>query len=125
MTENAGRPGASGADVARLFHTEAVAPILAREFPRLRYAAGRLGSGSDVLGLDDAMSRDHDWGCRLTLLVDQADAAVVPLVRDRLAAELPPTWRGRPVRFATTWDSSDVHRVEVATVRDFARPAGG
>jgi hypothetical protein len=36
----------SGADVARLFHEEAVAPVLAREFPRLRYAAARLGSGS-------------------------------------------------------------------------------
>ena len=121
MTGNAGRPGASGADVARLFHAEAVAPILAGEFPGLRYAAGRLGSGSDVLGLDDAMSRDHDWGCRLTLLMDQADAATVPAVRDRLAAQLPDSWRGRPVRFATTWDGSEVHRVEAATVRDFAR----
>lgn len=121
MTEDAGLTGASGAGVAGLFHTEAVAPVLARDFPRLHYAAGRLGSGSDVLGLDDAMSRDHDWGCRLTLLVDQADAAVVPLIRDRLAAELPPTWRDLPVRFATTWDSSESHQVEVATVRDFAR----
>ncbi|HEX4256306.1 MAG TPA: DUF4037 domain-containing protein [Streptosporangiaceae bacterium] len=121
MTGDTGLAGASGADVARLFHAEAVAPILAREFPRLRYAAGRLGSGSDVLGLDDAMSRDHDWGCRLTLLVDQADAAAVPAGRDRLAAQLPDSWRGRPVRFATSWDHSEVHRVEVATVGDFAR----
>ena len=42
-------------------------------------------------------------------------------MRDRLAAQLPDSWRGRPVRFATTWDSAEVHRVEVATVRDFAR----
>jgi hypothetical protein len=118
VTEEGGR---SGTEVARLFWTEAVAPVLAREFPRLRYAAARLGSGSDVLGLDDAMSRDHDWGCRLTLLVDQADAAAVPLVRDRLAAELPPAWRDLPVRFATTWDRSESHQVEVATVGGFAR----
>ena len=128
MTDEA---GLSGADVSRQFYGEAVAPILARDFPGLRYAAGRLGSGSDVLGLDDAMSRDHDWGCRLTLLVDQADAAAVPLVRDQLAARLPASWRDRPVRFATTWDSSQAHRVEVATVGEFARgrlavdPLGG
>jgi hypothetical protein len=121
VSQDSGLAGVPGAEVARLFCSEAVAPIVARDFPRLRYAAGRLGSGSDVLGLDDAMSRDHDWGCRLTLLVDQADAAVVAAVRDRLAVQLPDSWRGRPVRFATTWDRAEVHRVEVATVRDFAR----
>ena len=52
------------------------------------------------------MSRDHDWGNRLTLLVDQADAAAVPAVRDRLAAQLPGSWRDRPVRFATTWQGA-------------------
>jgi hypothetical protein len=121
----------SGTGVARLFYAEAVAPVLAREFPRLRYAAARLGSGSDVLGLDDAMSRDHDWGCRLTLLVDSADASAVPLVRDQLERSLPARWRGQPVRFATTWDASVSHQVEVATAGDFARsrlgvdPLGG
>jgi Domain of unknown function (DUF4037) len=118
VTEDAGLPGA---DVSRRFHAEAVAPILAREFPRLRYAAARLGSGSDVLGLDDAMSRDHDWGCRLTLLVDAADAPLVPTVRDRLEDQLPSSWRGWPVRFGTTWDPRVVHRVEVATAGEFAR----
>jgi hypothetical protein len=122
VTEDA---GFSGADVSRRFYSDAVAPVLAREFPRLRYAAARLGSGSDVLGLDDAMSRDHDWGCRLTLLVDAADASSVPSVRDRLEEQLPSSWRGRPVRFTTTWDPRVVHRVEVATVGDFARSRTG
>src|SRR5262249_2069668 len=62
--------------------------------PRLRYAAGRLGSGSDVLGFDDAMSRDHDWGCRLTLLVDEPDRAAVPQVSLLLDQELPESYRG-------------------------------
>lgn len=128
MTGDAGLPGA---EVARRFYREAVAPVLAREFPRLRHAAGRLGSGSDVLGLDDAMSRDHDWGCRLTLLVDAADADAVPLVREQLERSLPASWRGQPVRFATTWDAAVAHRVEVAVVGDFAQsrlgldPLGG
>ncbi|HLX48681.1 MAG TPA: DUF4037 domain-containing protein [Streptosporangiaceae bacterium] len=110
----------SGRELARLFHDDAVAPLLARAMPRLRYAAGRLGSGSDVLGLDDAMSRDHDWGCRLTLLVDGPDRDAVPQVRELLERELPESWKGWPVRFPVTWDTSLSHKVEVATVGDFA-----
>jgi hypothetical protein len=68
-----------GAELARRFFAGVVEPLLSRAVPGLRYAAARLGSGSDVLGLDDAMSRDHDWGCRLTLLVDEE-------ILDRLTA---------------------------------------
>ncbi|QXJ26861.1 DUF4037 domain-containing protein [Actinomadura graeca] len=87
--------------------------------PRLRYAAARLGSGSDVLGFDDVMSRDHDWGCRLTLLVD--DPGAVPVVGRLLERGLPGHYRGYPVRFPVTWDASDTHNVEVATVAGFCR----
>jgi hypothetical protein len=110
----------SGIELGAAFYREAVGPLLTQELPRLRYAAARLGSGSDVLGFDDAMSRDHDWGCRLTLLVDGADHAAVPIVQDLLARRLPDRFRGFPVRFAMTWDASVSHKVEIATVGDFA-----
>ena len=74
--------GLSGIEFGAAFHRDAVGPLLSQELPGLRYAAARLGSGSDVLGLDDVMSRDHDWGGRLTLLVDGAAQAAVPVVRD-------------------------------------------
>jgi hypothetical protein len=86
----------------------------------LRYAAGRLGSGSEVLGLDDAISRDHDWGCRLTLLVDGSDRHAVPRIRELLERELPESYQGYPVRFPVTWDRSLSHKVEVETVAGFA-----
>lgn len=110
----------SGRELGAAFHREVVGPLLRRELPGLRYAAARLGGGSDVLGLDDAMSRDHDWGLRLTLLVDEADRAAGQPVRDLLARGLPDRFRGRPARFATTWDAAVSPRVEVATVADFA-----
>src|ERR1700761_4803906 len=113
-------PVPSGRELARQFHAEVVEPLLADSMPGLRYAAGRLGSGSDVLGLDDAMSRDHDWGCRLTLLVDGADRDAVPQIRRVLGQKLPESYQGFPVRFPVTWDSSPAHQVEVATVADFA-----
>jgi hypothetical protein len=110
----------TGAELARGFYADLVEPVVTRVFPRLRYAAGRLGSGSDVLGLDDAMSRDHDWGCRLTLLVDECDRDLAPQIDRLLEQELPERYRGFPVRFPVTWDATVSHNIEVATVADFA-----
>jgi Domain of unknown function (DUF4037) len=109
-----------GAELARRFSAEVVAPLLSRAVPGLGYAAARLGSGSDVLGLDDGMSRDHDWGCRLTLLVDEDARDRVPRIRAILEEGLPERFGELPVRFPVTWDPSVSHRVEVATVADFA-----
>jgi uncharacterized protein DUF4037 len=110
----------TGAQLAEAFHRDVVGPLLATTFPTLRYAAARLGSGSDVLGYDDAMSRDHDWGCRLTVLVDSDDLPAVPLVQEALANSLPESYDGHPVRFPVTWDQEHTHNVQVATVSDFA-----
>jgi len=113
-------PLLSGRELARQFHADVVAPLLDRTMPGLRYAAGRLGSGSDVLGFDDDMSRDHDWGCRLTLLVGEHDRDAVPAIRGQLEQELPESYQGLPVRFPVTWDSSLSHQIDIATVADFA-----
>ena len=67
-----------GAALARAYFDDLVRPLLDAHFPGVPYAAARLGSGSDVLGFDDATSRDHDWGCRLTLLLDDAAASRLP-----------------------------------------------
>jgi Domain of unknown function (DUF4037) len=109
-----------GAELARRFFTGVVEPLLRQAAPGLDYAAARLGSGSDVLGLDDEMSRDHDWGCRLTLLVDEDARDQVPRIRRILEEGLPERFEDLPVRFPVTWDASVSHKVEVATVGDFA-----
>jgi hypothetical protein len=110
-------PRTSGLELSAAYHEQVIAPLLERSLPGLPYAAARLGSGSDVLGLDDEQSRDHDWGLRLTLLVEGGAAAEVEALLDR---ELPTTWRGFPTRFVTTWDPVVRQRVEVASAGDFA-----
>jgi hypothetical protein len=101
-----------GASLSRDFYARAVAPLL----DGVPHAAGRLGQGSDVLGLDDEMSCDHDWGCRLTVLVDdRADE-----LSARLERELPDHFEGHPVRFPTSW-KPEGHQVVVTTVDEFAR----
>jgi hypothetical protein len=102
--------------LARGYYDDVVGPLLAAKWPELPHAAGRLGSGSDVLGLDDVTSRDHDWGLRLTLLVDEASRAEVDAY---LAAELPEMYAGLPTRFPFTGRTESIHHVEVASARGF------
>lgn len=105
-----------GRELARVYYDELVGPLLAARWPGLRHAAGRLGHGSDVLGLDDETSRDHDWGLRLSLFVDEDR---VNEIRQFLEGALPPTFRGLPTRFAFTGQKVEEHHVDVATVADF------
>jgi hypothetical protein len=112
----------TGLVLAHEYAAEVVEPLLARELPALRVAVARLGSGSDVLGLDDDTSCDHDWGLRLTVLVDAADVGRVDAVLER---HLPAAWRGHPTRFTTTWDPTVRQRAEVASPVGFARSRTG
>jgi len=63
-----------GLEISRRFFLEWGLPFLQQHFPRLttRVAAGKIG-GSDCLGADDAISRDHDWGPLFMLWLDQDD----------------------------------------------------
>jgi len=72
----------------RSFH-RAVAPILERHFPKLRYGAGRLGRGSKVLGFDTQRSMDHDWGPQVEILLADSERVCAPdwlAARSRAAA---------------------------------------
>ncbi|MFD5201438.1 DUF4037 domain-containing protein [Streptomyces sp. NPDC058375] len=89
-----------GLDLSRILYEEAVRPILDAECPGLRYAAARVGSGSEVLGFDTARSADHEWGPRLDLFLEPADAAAYGERLHRLLAErLPKQVRGWPTHF--------------------------
>ena len=107
-----------GLTLNQLFYEEAVRPLLERAYPGLEYAAARIGSGSDVLGLDTAMSTDHDWGPRLVLTLSPADhRRLAGDLRELLEGELPETFRGYPVRFASSDGTHPAgHWVFVTTV---------
>jgi hypothetical protein len=51
-----------GLDLSRAYFAEVIRPILAAGVPEIgeSYATAPLGWGSDVLGNDDEMSRDHE-----------------------------------------------------------------
>ena len=127
------RPFVPGLELSRIFYEEVVRPILDRHVPGLVHGAGRLSSGSDVLGFDTPRSMDHGWGPRTSLFLAEADYSR-PLA-DRiirvLGDELPFEVRGFPIHLAHNRDGTDVmahsttrpiaHGVSVTTVRRFFR----
>ncbi|SDY96994.1 protein of unknown function [Micromonospora pattaloongensis] len=94
-----------GLELNRRFYTELIAPLLAARFPGLRYAAGRLDFGSELLGFDTPRSTDHDWGPRVQLFLDGADPALAQQIVAAFSAELPATFLDHPTRFAHDGDT--------------------
>ncbi|WP_425953851.1 DUF4037 domain-containing protein [Xylanimonas sp. McL0601] len=107
-----------GIALAHDYHDAVVRPVLERWCPDVPRAAARVGAGSDVLGVDDAMSRDHDWGLRLQLFVAEPDVA---RVRGVLERHLPGEFRGHPVRMRFSGSEQERLAVDVSTVAAFAR----
>jgi hypothetical protein len=125
-----GPPFVPGAELGRRYYAEVVRPLLDEAFPGLDHAAAHVGGGSDVLGYDTAMSRDHDWGPAVTLFLPDAEAGRAPVLRGMLDRRLPAEFLGHPTRFAVHPDdpTSEVMvsagggaRVRTTTVRAFAR----
>jgi len=120
-----------GLKLSELLYKEVVKPILDVEFPSLKYSAGLIGSGSEVLGFDTPQSTDHDWGPRMLLFLSESDCKSS---KDRvwkvLSEKLPYEFRGYPtsfgkpdkfgVRLPKEIKSGPVnHLVEMFTIRSF------
>ena len=62
-----------GLKLSKLFYQKEVKRILDKEFPGLLYSAALIGWGSEVLGFDTPISRDHHWGPRVLLFLREKD----------------------------------------------------
>ncbi len=90
-----------GIELSRRFYREVVGPLLERRWPDLRHSAALIGSGSEVMGFDDAMSRDHNWGPRLLLFLDRDERnAMEQPIRRYLAETLPASFLGYSTSFS-------------------------
>src|SRR4051812_32861209 len=89
-----------GLELSGLFYNEIVAEILKSNFPSLKYSAALIGWGSEVLGFDDRLSTDHNWGLRFQLFLSGRDFEEhFELINQVLSKDLPTEFRGYPTDF--------------------------
>src|SRR5947207_2349886 len=122
-----------GLKLSRLFFEQAVRPILRETLPNVVYAAGLIGSGSEVLGFDTEMSADHHWGPRVMLFLKDDDhhsyaQGIDEILRRGLPTQFreystnftPPDPLDNNVQRLEDIESGPVnHRVDVLTMREF------
>jgi hypothetical protein len=60
-------------ELSRMLYQEQIEPIMEARFPDLPYAAATFGMCSEILGLDDEVSMDHEWGPRIRILLSEDD----------------------------------------------------
>lgn len=123
----------AGLELSEAFYNEAVAPVLREHFDQVPHSAALIGSGSEVLGLDNEMSADHHWGPRVLLFLEtEHHVRYQDEIKRVLSLHLPRTFRGYPTSF-TEPDPADNgtqlldestegpinHRVDVFTIEQF------
>ena len=88
-----------GLDLCESFFNECAKPIIDKFFPNLQYTAGLIGYGSDVLGYDDEVSRDHMWGPRFYMFLRKNDIDKKDEIFNKFAENLPYIYMGYSVNF--------------------------
>ena len=88
-----------GLELCEGFFNECAKPIIDIYFPNLQYSAGLIGYGSDVLGYDDEVSRDHMWGPRFYMFLGENDINQKDEIFNRFAENLPYEYMGYSVNF--------------------------
>jgi hypothetical protein len=105
-----------GLELSRAYFEQVGMPMLEEKFPEYlpRIAAGLVGEGSECLGMDDGVSRDHDWGAGFCLWLTEEDYQAVGEKMQRAYDALPGEFMGYHTR-----PKGGVKRVGVFSIGQF------
>ncbi len=105
-----------GLKLGGLFYKEVIGPILAADFPELKYSAALIGEGSEILGYDTPQSTDHCWGPRTMLFLSNEDYEKIgKKVLETLRVKLPTKFMGYP----TKMDCPVKDTINIFTIQNF------
>jgi len=119
-------------ELSRMLYEEELEPTMEKRFHNLKYAAATLGMCSEILGLDDEISMDHEWGPRVIVFLSEKDYTRYSTDMMRIFQELLPTkfkgfdmmWRKPGVDVHNTRETILYH-VSVTTVPNVLSFYGG
>ncbi len=113
-----------GLELCEKYYREAAREELWQHFPDVmpRAAAGLAGEGSECLGFDDEISRDHDFGPSFCIWLTEADYADYGAEMSAFYRSLPGSFDGVPARRVMPTGRD---RVGVMTTSSFYRKFTG
>jgi hypothetical protein len=85
-----------GIELCRRFYVEIIEPLMKNCLSK-EYSAALMGPGSEVLGYDTEMSRDHDWSPRVYLFLNEPDIGLAENIRALLHQHVPQRFYGFPI----------------------------
>ncbi len=85
-----------GLDISREFYLQYGKPMLLEQFGEVadRIAVGLVGEGSECLGFDDELSRDHDFDAGFCLWITEEDEREFGFKLERAYSKLPKEFMG-------------------------------
>lgn len=107
-----------GLRLCEQFYKEVVKKLIETKFLGLKYSAGLIDYGSEVLGFDTERSTDHHWGPRVLLFLSQKDIGKKKQISDFLSKNLPATFYG----YSTHFGAPDEFGVQILTEVKAGRP---
>lgn len=97
-----------GLQLNREFFKQIIKPLLEKHYPKLEYSAALIGYGSDVLGLDNETSMDHNWGPRCQIFLKEDDIGLKDDLLDFFSNSLPFEFLG----FSTNFTDPKIHFIQ-------------
>lgn len=107
-----------GLELSERYYLEIGRPFLEKYYPEYlpRIAAGLVGDGSECLGYDDEISRDHDFGPGFCLWLDTEDYETIGTELQEAYQTLPKEFMGFSARKISPYGND---RIGVMDIRGF------
>ena len=113
-----------GREISERFYREYGAPMIAEKFPELegRAAVGLAGDGSECLGYDDGVSRDHDFEPSFCIWLTKEDFEKYSFPLSRAYSSLPSEFLG--LKRSTATPTGGARRGVLSTDEFYSRFLG-